>query len=100
MVVQSGNYEFIGIRHRLSQTLYGSDIIRPHACREPSYGKIHIGIYVAAVLDDVDQAKQRATSGLDSGGPSGNSGDQKDDEKPGADSKKKSDNNPKGGGAR
>jgi hypothetical protein len=89
MVVQSGNYEFVGIRHRLSQTLYVSDIIQPHACEEPSYGKIHVGIYVAAAMDAIDRAKQRGAGnrdGPDSGGPSGglsDSGcDHKDDKKP------------------
>jgi len=66
----------IGIRHRLSQTLYVSDTVQPHAYREPSYGKLHIGIYVAAVMDAFDRAKQRAAgSGNDSGDPSGGPSD-------------------------
>ena len=113
MVVQSGNHEFVGIRHRLSQTLYVSDIIQPHACEEPSYGKIHVGIYVAAVLDAIDRAKQRAAGiqdGLPGGGQSGGPSDcrdnHEDNEKPRDGGNKKSggrkktgDDNPQEGGS-
>jgi hypothetical protein len=60
IVIQSGNYECIGIRHRATQTLYISDLIKPHACKEPSYGKLHVGVYIAAVKDAIDRAKQDA----------------------------------------
>ena len=101
MVVQSGNYEFIGIRHRLSQTLYVSDIIQPHACEEPSYGKIHVGIYVAATMDAIDRAKQRAAGrqdGSDSGGPSGGPSDRRGDHK--GDKKLRDGSNKKSGGSK
>jgi hypothetical protein len=50
IVIQSGNYEFIGIRHRSTQTLSISDLIKPHACIEPSYGKLHLGLYMVTVV--------------------------------------------------
>jgi hypothetical protein len=58
VVLHSGNHEFIGIRHRSTQTLYISDLIKPHACKEPSYGKLHVGIYIAAIKDAIDRESQ------------------------------------------
>ena len=59
MVINSGNYEFIGIRDRKSQTLYISDLIQPHS---PPYGyfygQIHIGLYVCAMQDVIKRAQQ------------------------------------------
>ena len=92
VVVQSGNYEFVGVRHRQSQTLYISDIIEPHACKEASYGKIHVGIYVAAALDAIDRAMQRASGNRGPNGPSnGSSADHEGDKKPRGGGNKKSD---------
>src|ERR1700722_4056042 len=51
IVIHSGNYEVIGIRHRASQTLYISDVIEPPTCSNPAYGKLHTGIYIAAIQD-------------------------------------------------
>ena len=83
IVIQSGNHEFIGIRHRGSQTLYISDLIQPHACRDPSYGKLHVGLYIAAVRDAIDRTRQGAADSGDglSAGPSGGGprGDHKGD---------------------
>ena len=59
IVLQSGNHEFIGIRHRTTQTLYISDLIKPHACKEPSYGKLHVGVYIAGIRDALDRERQR-----------------------------------------
>ena len=59
IVIQSGDHEFIGIRHRATQTLYISDVIEPHACKEPSYGKIHVGIYIAAIRDALERKRQQ-----------------------------------------
>jgi hypothetical protein len=59
IVIQSGNHEFIGIRHRETQTLYISDLIEPPTCKEPSYGKLHVGLYIAAIQDLMDRAKRR-----------------------------------------
>lgn len=77
IVLQSGNHEFIGIRHRRTQTLYISDPIEPHACKEPAYGKLHVGLYMAAVQDAIDRERQRTAGtgeGPDGGGPSGDPG--------------------------
>jgi hypothetical protein len=88
MVVQSGNYEFVGIHHRLSQTLYVSNIIQPHDCEEPSYGKITSGSMLRQLwMPSIGQSSAAGNrDGLDSGGPNGgpsDSGcDHKDDKKP------------------
>ena len=58
MVMHSGNHEIIGIRHRKTQTLYISDVIEPHSCSNPAYGKIQVGIYIAAVQETIDRARQ------------------------------------------
>jgi hypothetical protein len=58
IIVQSRNHEFVGIRNRRSQTLYISDPIEPHACQAPSYGKLHVGIYIAAIRDAMDRERQ------------------------------------------
>jgi hypothetical protein len=55
--LHSGNHEIIGIRHRGTQTLHISNLIVPHNC-VPSYGKIHVGLYIAAIRDAVDRVKQ------------------------------------------
>ncbi len=58
MVLHSGNHEIIGIRHRRSQTLYISDVIEPHSCSNPGYGKIQVGLYIAAIKETIDRARQ------------------------------------------
>ncbi|KIL60282.1 hypothetical protein M378DRAFT_14258 [Amanita muscaria Koide BX008] len=76
IVLQSGNHEFIGIRHRTTQTLYISDLIEPHACRDPSYGKLHVGIYIAGIKDALDRERQKHDAWPPDGGngPSGSGG--------------------------
>lgn len=44
------------VRHRVSQTLYVSDVIEPH--KEPGYGKIVVGTYIAAIQDALDRMQQ------------------------------------------
>ncbi|KAK2459877.1 hypothetical protein APHAL10511_008077 [Amanita phalloides] len=80
IVLQSGNHEFIGIRHRTTQTLYISDLIKPHACKEPSYGKLHVDIsYIAGIRDALDRERQRDALPPGGGnGPSGSGGDKQD----------------------
>ncbi len=51
IVLNSGNQELVCVRHRRSQTLYVSDTIEPSECSNPGYGKLHVGIYVAAIQD-------------------------------------------------
>ena len=56
--MHSGNHEIIGIRHRKTQTLYISDVIEPHSCSNPAYGKLQVGIYIAAIQETIDRATQ------------------------------------------
>ncbi len=56
--MHSGNHEIIGIRHRETQTLYISHVIEPHSCSNPAYGKLQVGIYIAAIQDTIDRATQ------------------------------------------
>jgi hypothetical protein len=63
MVLHSGNHEIIGIRHRETQTLYISHVIEPHSCSNPAYGKIQVGIYIAAVQETIDRAKRDIKAG-------------------------------------
>jgi hypothetical protein len=58
MVLHSGNHEIIGIRHRKTQTLYVSHVIELHCCFNPAYGKIQVGIYIAAIQETMDRARQ------------------------------------------
>ena len=59
IVLHSGNHELICVRHRDTQTLYVSDLIEPPTCKDPGYGKLQVGIYVAAIQDMMDRTKQR-----------------------------------------
>ncbi|TFK66382.1 hypothetical protein BDN72DRAFT_149419 [Pluteus cervinus] len=52
VVLNCGNYERIGIRHRSSQTLYLSDVID---VTKPGYGKLHLGILMSAVVDALNR---------------------------------------------
>jgi Protein kinase domain len=47
------------VRHRKTGTLYVSDLIEPPKCKDPGYGKLQVGIYVAAIQDRMDRTKQR-----------------------------------------
>ncbi|TFK63612.1 hypothetical protein BDN72DRAFT_902258 [Pluteus cervinus] len=48
IVINCGNYERIGIRHRASQTLYLSDMVD---LTKPGYGKFYLGVLMSAVDD-------------------------------------------------
>lgn len=58
IVFQCGNFERIGIRHRQSQTLYLSDIVDVVNGKDPAYGKLHTGLFIAAFEDGFDRAQQ------------------------------------------
>ncbi|RDB15981.1 hypothetical protein Hypma_003536 [Hypsizygus marmoreus] len=58
IIFHCGNFERIGIRHRKSQTLYLSDLIDVPNIRNPSYGKLHLGLHMAAFNDTLDRAAQ------------------------------------------
>jgi hypothetical protein len=57
LVFHAGNHDLIGVRHRKRQTLYITNIIVPWACQHPGYGKIQVGIYIAAIRDALDRLK-------------------------------------------
>jgi hypothetical protein len=63
IVLHSGNHELICICHRAFQTLYVSEVIEPHKCNEPGYGKIVVGTYVAAIQDALDHKRQLPVRG-------------------------------------
>lgn len=62
IVFKAGNLERIGIRHRESQTLYISELIHADTCKDPGYGKLHIGLYMAALADTMNRLDQGSTS--------------------------------------
>jgi hypothetical protein len=70
IVLHSGNYELVCVRHRASNTLYVSDLIEPPTCEDPGYGNFHVGIYMAGIQDAMDRKKQRLqpTTSPDGGG--------------------------------
>jgi hypothetical protein len=51
IILHSGNFEFIAVRHRESRTLYISDILHVPHLSHPGYGKVQIGIYLEALED-------------------------------------------------
>ncbi|KIM77525.1 hypothetical protein PILCRDRAFT_11962 [Piloderma croceum F 1598] len=55
VVLHSSNHELACVRHRKTQTLYVSDLIKPPMCKD---GKLQVGIYVAAIQDRMDRTKQ------------------------------------------
>ena len=65
MVLHSGNHEIVGIRHRETQTLYISHVIEPHSCSNPAYGKIQVGIYIAAIQETIDREKRAREPSVD-----------------------------------
>ena len=58
IILHSGNHEFVGIRHRKTQTLYLSKMIDVVNDNSPAYGKLHVGIYIAALRDAIDRVSQ------------------------------------------
>ncbi|KAJ7155874.1 hypothetical protein C8R46DRAFT_1005102 [Mycena filopes] len=57
IVFTNGVFERIGIRHRESQTLLLSDLVRVSR-NDPPYGRIHVGLCIAAYRDAVDRYLQ------------------------------------------
>jgi hypothetical protein len=80
IVIHSGNHEFIGVRNRSDQSLYISDLVKPHAFKAPSYGKLHVGLFIAAIEDAIDRERQvHDARQLDGdNGPPGDGGDDED----------------------
>lgn len=67
VIFHCGNIERIGLRHRQTQTLYLSDVIDIHACKSPAYGKLHVGLYLAALEDVLDRVKQQLPAETEEG---------------------------------
>ena len=58
ITLHAGSFEYIGVRHRKEQRLYLSQLIHVHTCKDPGYGKLQIGIYIAALKDGINRASQ------------------------------------------
>ena len=72
-MIHAGNYEYVCIRHRETQTLYISDILHIPFLKDPGYGKVQIGIYITA-LDDALQRIALDETGGAPGTPTGVAG--------------------------
>ena len=70
------------MRHRATNTLYISDLIEPPTCKNPGYGKLQVGIYIAGIQDAIDRKKQQQQHS-----PSGPPEDKDDNSPDGDDSK-------------
>ena len=58
LVINCGNYERVGIRHRATQTLYLSNLIDVTKAENRSYLKIHLGLQLSIVDDAIDRYRQ------------------------------------------
>ncbi|GLB43209.1 hypothetical protein LshimejAT787_1301100 [Lyophyllum shimeji] len=58
IVLHSGNFERIAFRHRSTQTLFISDLIDVTLCKNPAYGKLHIGLFMSIIEDVLDRTRQ------------------------------------------
>ncbi|KAF9487643.1 hypothetical protein BDN71DRAFT_1594400 [Pleurotus eryngii] len=56
LVIQCGNREIIGVRNRKHQTLHLSGVHEFAATTGPSYVQVHVGLYLATILDAVERA--------------------------------------------
>ena len=52
-MVHGGNWELIAVRVRETQTMYISKLVK---VSDPSYFKLHIGLYIASFRDAKDRA--------------------------------------------
>jgi hypothetical protein len=55
LILHAGNYEYVCLRHRETQTLYVSDILHVPCLKDPGYGKVQIGIYITALEDALER---------------------------------------------
>ncbi|KAJ3510444.1 hypothetical protein NLJ89_g4667 [Agrocybe chaxingu] len=58
LVIQAGNWEFIGVRARETQTLYLSSLIPVSGETSPPYNKVQLGMYIAAFADAIQRARK------------------------------------------
>ena len=57
IIFNCGKYERIGVRHRATGTLFLSNLIDVHGCRDPGYGKIQVGLYLLMIRDAMERAR-------------------------------------------
>ena len=57
IIFHCGKYERIGVRHRATGTLFLSNLIDIHSCRDPGYGKIQVGLYLLIIRDAMERAR-------------------------------------------
>lgn len=58
LIFHAGNFEYIGIRHRQSKTLYLSNLISTaHKHKSPTYNRMTVGLFLAAYKDTLARAK-------------------------------------------
>jgi hypothetical protein len=57
IVFHCGKYERIGVRHRETGTLFLSNLIDVHSCRDPRYSKIQAGLYFLITRDVMERAR-------------------------------------------
>ncbi|KAK2467450.1 hypothetical protein APHAL10511_000305 [Amanita phalloides] len=100
IVLHSGNHELVCIRHRTTQTLYVSDLIEPPVCANPGYGKLHIGIYIAAIQETIDRQLQPKPKPPGDGGSDLIGGDKDQDRNQGSGSGRKDGRGYRGGGSK
>lgn len=55
-MLYGGNYEYLCVRHRETQTLFISDILHVPCLSEPAYGKVQTALYIAALEDAVHRS--------------------------------------------
>ncbi|KDQ31470.1 hypothetical protein PLEOSDRAFT_1102434 [Pleurotus ostreatus PC15] len=56
LVLRCGNRELIGLRNREHQTLHLSGIVDSAATTGPTYMRLHVGLYLATILDAIQRA--------------------------------------------
>ena len=57
IVFHCGKYERIGVRHRETGTLFLSNLVDVHSCRDPRYSKIQAGVYLLLIRDLMGRAR-------------------------------------------
>jgi hypothetical protein len=87
IVLFQGNFEYIGIRDRASQTLYISELLHLQYLREPAYGKLESALHTFTVRETIDRwlqetlermEKKRKRGDGPGGGGSGGGGNDDD----------------------
>jgi hypothetical protein len=84
IVLFQGNFEYIGIRDRESQTLYISELLHLQHLREPAYGKLESALHTFTIRETIDRwlqetlkrMRKRKRDDGPGGGGGGDDGDQ------------------------